>query len=1013
MGEIRSRRIGADEKSKALLAYSRLLLPLSPDDANAVFHDAVEATSQLDREIAAQLRLLALLLKRGCDSIDDRRSTARDLSEALADAAIRLDGEADLPWDEVMDVLAALDLPLAIANAAKWDDSDVAGFGLTLASVLKSGLASGRLPPAAAMALELLLNGDHGVIEAALDSLGSNVDPATFLEDAAWDALIRQDRRNNDNLEARCAAVKTSGRWGLALADRTAYLAALPKINRDAEGRARPDRQQRERTAPVQPVWTRDALLDAEAFALAVKAALDATRASEHYISASEVIGWAAANVAVRDRVAFLDMLCRTKAGIGGEIPEKILELLGEWSSPAIRRWAETTLPDIVAVRLPDFIRYIAHGETPLPRALEWTGLSSTQIVDLLLRGLEIHGQALGGDQVFALAGVIAGHLDAAAAAGTGVWYSRRLAERVDPDERDQIWSTDDMPESVPAAVARFLYACMGDYDVRVRWRAAHAIRRLARLGATDELAALVEEYGRRDETSFRSPRLDYYWIAARLWFVIAWDRIACEVPQMGALAGTRLLEIATDEDFPHLLVRSFARDSCFKLAAADALALDSAASAQLEAVGRSPLKPESVTGKQPGGRRRSVDEAERRFQFDPMDSIPYWYDPILNSFADLSQSQLLTAAETWIIDRWGYPGEIRAYDKERRRHRFSERDWSLTSNRHGSNPTLERLNTHLEWHGLWCAVGELLKTEPLAESPHDDWDAMHVRIAREMLTAPPRWSADLREPTPLRPDFWQSPDGVLGDWVGQVTERKMRRELTPTDRPGYLLVGGGWRIGAHDRFETVSCTSALVMPALGGSLVRALQTMDSAWNYSIPREEEDGSDPDADEGPYEMIAWLRGGYSDGGIDDLDPLRGAATVVDWRPGQRVCETCGLEASTNSTTHWSAPGREPMFIYEVWGERDRDDDRYSATMTVSGRRLLVECNQLLEFLERAELELVVEVEVRREGRDNRRSYDSKDQTPEAAYDRLYRLDRDGALHTAEGRVGTWASDRPSA
>ena len=101
----------------------------------------------------------------------------------------------------------------------------------------------------------------------------------------------------------------------------------------------------------------------------------------------------------------------------------------------------------------------------------------------------------------------------------------------------------------------------------------------------------------------------------------------------------------------------------------------------------------------------------------------------------------------------------------------------------------------------------------------------------------------------------------------------------------------------------------------------------------------------------------------------------------------------------------------MFVYQSWGERD-DDDRYSDGIAVSGRRLLVEREQLTEFLESVELDLVVAVEVRREGRGNRRGHDAQDTTPEAAYDRLYRLDRRGGLHTAEGRVGSWAGDRPA-
>ena len=531
-------------------------------------------------------------------------------------------------------------------------------------------------------------------------------------------------------------------------------------------------------------------------------------------------------------------------------------------------------------------------------------------------------------------------------------------------------------------------------------------------MGAEAVVGAFVAEYGRREETLFRSPRLEFYWIAARLWFVIAWDRVASEVPLVGALAGQRLLAIARDEDFPHLLVRSFARECCLKLFAAGQLPLDASAIEELEGVGQSRLTSQPAPKGRPRGRRGHVSDEGRRFQFDPMDSIPYWYDPMLSAFADVSQEQLLATAEGWIIDRWGYPGDIRAYDTERRRHRFADRDWSLTSNRHGSNPTLERLNTHLEWHGLWCAAGELLRSEALIAEEHFDWDALPQRIAREMLTEPPIWSADLREPVPLRSDFWREPQEPLAEWVTLVREERMRGELQPADRPGYILVGGSWHIRTYDRVENVSCSSALVEPVLAASLLRAVQTMDSAWDYGIPREGEE-NDIDPDKGPYQMTPWLRTPNSDGGVDDLDPLRGNARLVSWMPGRRVREACGLQRGPAGAPFWRAPDRPPMFRFEVWGEHDRDDDRYRTNMAVAGHRLLVEKAQLREFLAREGRDLVIEVEVRREGRENRRSYDPEDSTPDSPYDRVYRLDAGGELHAAEGRVGTWASDRPTA
>lgn len=859
------------------------------------------------------------------------------------------------------------------------------------------------------MALDLLLHGDHQVNAAALQAFSGSA-PSVFLEEAAWDSLIRHNHRKADKLLKLIAATKVTGRWTTSLRKRHAFLSRLSNEERAESAHQAASASRRDRSVDlVKPSWTRDVLLNAEELDRVILATLKDARAAEHYIAASEVLGWAAATVAMRDRISFLDILCKIKAGIGGETMKKLIDLLSEWNSPAIRSWAATTFPDVIIDHFPEFVRYIDNDQSLLPKALEYPALPPAKTVDLLLRGVELHGQSLRGGQVFALAGLISGHLDATAAADLGIWYAERLAYRIAPEDRDQTWDPDELPSAVPAAVARVLYACLGDYDVRVRWRAGHAIRRLARLSATEELQALIAEYGKLKEEVYRSPRLDFYWVAARLWFIIAWDRISTDMPDIGKLAGPMLLATARDEDFPHVLVRSFARDACLKLVDSGRLSLNEEEVSQLEKVARSTLPPQSKPKDHPTGWGRHSDDEGRRFQFNSIDTIPYWYNPVLRGFADVSLDQLLTTAEAWIIDRWGYPGNIRAYDAERRRHRFSDRNWALTSNDHGSNPTLERLNNHLEWHALWCAVGELMCTEPLVAHEELDWDDLTQRIAREMLTEPPLWSADLRVPTPLRYDFFCASIASLHEWVTDVREDRMRRELEAADRPGYIVVDGWWEIRSNDRVEKMSFSSALVEPTVADALLRALQTMESAWDYKLPDENEENFE--LDESPYRMVGWVQNISRDDGIDTQDPLRGVAKNLDLRPGRRVRDACGLSCDVTGKPFWSVPGRPPMFLYEVWGERD-DDERYSTDVTVSGRRLLVERNQLMEFLEIEGFDLVIEVEVNREGQKNRRSYDEKDDTPEAQYDRLYRLDRAGGLHTAEGRVGTWSGDCPS-
>jgi hypothetical protein len=606
-----------------------------------------------------------------------------------------------------------------------------------------------------------------------------------------------------------------------------------------------------------------------------------------------------------------------------------------------------------------------------------------------------------------------AGKLSPSDAAGLTNWYAERLAHRIPPEDRDQTAPDSMLPRDIDEAVARFLFAYMGDYDLRVRWKAAHAVRRLARTDDAATLTALLEQYQRREDVIFRSRQLDFYWLAARLWFVLAWDRVAGERPDAAGQAGPALLRIALDDTFPHLLVRSFARDACEKLAASGHLCLSPEKISSLRSVNETPL---ARAPSARSTRRHFAKGAEgRRFKFDWMDTLPYWYEPILSAFADVGGEQFLQTVEHWIIDKWGYSGDVRDIDKKRRGGRFENQNWSLSSHRHGSIPTLEQLNNHLEWHAMWCAAGQLLMTNPLVSSDDGDgesWDDLGARVRRNKLTEPPLWSADLLSSIPLIARNWKADSRALDEWVFDVIEADHRAEMFPDDQRDYVVVDGYVERRMADRIETIRVSSALVAPSTGGALLRALQTMDDSWDYKLPNE---GEDQEISKGSYFLLGWLRSPNRDNGIDDKDPMRGYASLIEAFPGRRVIEACGLDLDKMGRPRWlNSSLHPPMFIYEAWGERATDDERYRTDLKVAGRRLLAHKAQLQQFLLAQELDLIIEVEVDRRGQENQR-YDSEEdkKTPEGRFDRLYRLDTGGNLEFAEGCAGTWTGDRSGA
>ena len=216
-----------------------------------------------------------------------------------------------------------------------------------------------------------------------------------------------------------------------------------------------------------------------------------------------------------------------------------------------------------------------------------------------------------------------------------------------------------------------------------------------------------------------------------------------------------------------------------------------------------------------------------------------------------------------------------------------------------------------------------------------------------------------------------------------------------------------------HDRTERTRVSSALVEPATGRSLVRALQTMGDSWDYKLPDEDEE--DAEIDKAPYRFLGWLQRSYRDDGIDEKDPFRGHAFRIGSRPGRRVTVACDLTRDKGGQPRWSnGEAEQPIFVYEAWGVDAEDEKRYRDGFAVAGQRLLAHKEQLLNFLCGQKLDLITEVEVERRERENRRYTGEEGNTSrEGRFARLYLFDGEGNLEVAEGRLGTWTGDCPTA
>lgn len=1008
--ETRRLRIGADEKSKTLVEIARLIQPLSNEDANVVFNQAVEAASELDREVYAQIRLIDRFVEQGITSFEAPRETALNVSDVIADAAIRLDDDRHFPWSKAMSAVARLDPVLALANAARWDDEGNAGLAETLMPLVLTGLAQGTLTAAHAAALAHFLNRDHGLLEAAIKAAPQD-ERSALIEAAAWDSVVRFGHERDTTLFELIQSEQAAGQWAQVFVKQDQFVQTFPaKVDR--EGDNAPFGSSRERSDPLADHhWSTEALTDPGTFSSTIKALQRSARDRDDYLALGVILDHARAAVSRRYQVAHLAALAQiSDVTLTDDAVVALLKALKAWvSTPAVQAWRDTVLSAVIVQRLPEFARYYQYGEGPLTEALALVNLSGPAVSELLLSGVQRHVDAFGSEGIFALAGLIGSGLAPAAISELVDWYAKRLSGRIPAEDRDRSVDVSSLPISSDAAVGRFIFAYLGDSDLRVRWRAAHAVRRLAALGDRATLAALSAEYARESESLFRSQDVPFFWLGARLWFVMAWSRVSLERPDLADQVLSVLLPIALDKDFPHLLIRAAAKEACERLVSRGLVVLDNETASALAHVNQTPLERMPATD----GVRRHFGHRDDawRFKFDTMDTLPYWYTPLLRSFAAVTADEFRETAEHWIIDVWGHDGDTRSIDRERgRRRSSSDRDWSLSGNRHGSVPTLERLHTYLEWHGMWLAAGQLLKTEALAK--HDsplDWDDLFQRVRRELPPQPPLWAADLRTSKPPVVRNWIADERPLKVWAPDVKEAQHRAEIFPNDVPGYLVVSGLTEVRTGGRTEVTRISTALANPETSASLVRALQMMGDAWDYKLP--DENDTEFEIDVGPYGLHGWLRDIAGDSGIDGKDPNCGSIDLIDSMPGRRVTEACSLERDGAGLPHWSnASSVEPMFVFHSWGEKEKDDERHMVGLEAAGHRLLANRRQLLEFLRAQDLDLIAEVEINRRGRDRGYDSDEEEEVPEGRFDRLYSLGRDGTVSIAEGPVGAWTDDR---
>jgi hypothetical protein len=995
----------ATEKSEALLRCATAAEAHDDELARSYYERAAEAASGIDDEGARVLKVNSTLAVRAAIDLDhgQRRELAQRLQDELQRYTPLVSTPDRLPRDAVAAAVARIDPPAAIALASRWDDQADEPISASIGGIAVALVDSGYLTPREGVWLLRLIGEDARLAEFAIRVLTvtstqtptERVAAQRLLEEVSiW---IRRDLPTADRERAGRSLLEWASARGLSQASALASIQDL--VDFAAETRQASETQERIRSRD----W--GGMDDARADA-ARQSVTDGASSADLDVLCDRLAelteGWGtddaldaylkrlADAITPQERVTLLDRLAEISLpGAGTRLHMRVIlanirSLLDRWRTlRSVEAWAPEGIARFARIHVVDITAYEHETESNIRQLFE---------MPLADRRLTTRSLAVGAGE----------HLDEM---GSRALYdlAEALGQEVEPSGVLEV-----LPQSLPALVASppelpdgpaevlalFLWGMCGHPDKVVRWRAVHVARALLAAGDDSLLAHLLALWKEQEMGAFKAQDVAFYWLSAQQWLALLVARVAAEQPDLAAPHFERLVEIAEERDFPHVAAREMMR--CGALLLAPRVQVTEETLERLRLSNRPTgclAKRELVRGND----RRNPPNL--RFEFDPMDTLPYWFSGPARIFG-MSSEQFAALVEPWIVDRLGFGRD----DWWKDRRELSQYQYEQTSRRQGTFPRVEILRAYLEYHGMMLAAGQLVdERRPALVSPYDDdrepwgyWLASHIHQSADW------WLADLRDPTPLESEFY----GNLPDEESWkiVSEGDFERSLGLREGEyGQRIVVASW-ISLHDRgrYGSNHVRSALVSPGMATSLVAALQT-DDGYQLGLPKEDDSEWDSwEIDEGDFRLIGWLRESRDwEGSLDERDPLariRRSFTI----PGLSFAAELGLAPDPPEKV-WRTSDGAPAIEVEAWSDEPLGlrDVYYGFT---DGWRTWVDVGHLLTYLRKVSLDLLIDVHIDRHltGRREEGAYDP-------GQSQYFLLRQDGRLETHFGSRPIGAAD----
>lgn len=672
-----------------------------------------------------------------------------------------------------------------------------------------------------------------------------------------------------------------------------------------------------------------------------------------------------------KNRIIFLDALVGSISKISyleNSYIESFIKILNNWSqSVAVKRWATEGLTNLFETLLPK-IAYLDRGENdPFERLLNLPILSvpATEIIlNVLAKNLDQFTSTF----LYSFVPFITKKLSTAESTEVCFWALNKYGLNSDSLEEDNLAFNHSM-EPLPYLI----YSLLNNPDNRIRWRVIHTARKLISIQTEPLLGQLV---------NLSNEKSGDYWMSAREWLLFLFLHLSRTMSFKLVRYVQVIASHALDEEFPHAGIQELAKRTVLNVEAETPNTITKSELKKIQQVN----EPRQVFWPRAQDLDRSREPkrkwSEWRFDFNTMDTFPYWYSPLSHCF-NLHRCDVAERAEKWICDGWGQTSEESFKDYRQKTDRYS---WELIDHRHGSHPTVEYLGTYLERHAMFMAAGEMIRELPILDEK-ENYSSWHEWNSRHFFEADPHITSRIIDGTPLKSelfDFW-SP---LDKWLN-ISDEEFERELGLLDSNWKSTVAAGEiTLSAHDRRAVISVSSALVSPDTASSLLRALECMESPVHYSLPiwgisfeqnvdeikkylsnlSFDDCHSDMRMTEPEFRLMPWVVRFHSERelhGMDERWPSDGRSWYI---LGEFFLKALSISAERDYQKYFNRDGSLAAWS-EVWDDSKlfkNDSEVYS-----EGHRLWVAREELVQFLRTCGMDLIWKVWIKRHDKNSKK------------------------------------------